>query len=112
MSPTALGDSRQGDGAEARTEFAWSRSGLAMLGALAVLGRQVWHDDDRDRQLLTVAMVALGALGWALGVLFSRRSRPASSPLGRLSRPARLLLVVVATVALAVAGLVASLVTA
>lgn len=55
-----------------RTDLAWTRSGIALVVCIAVLARRVWPIDRADH-LLAVALVALGGLAWAVGLVVARR---------------------------------------
>jgi uncharacterized membrane protein YidH (DUF202 family) len=90
---------------EERTDFAWTRSGVALLGATAVFVRKVVVDEFHPGDVLAFALLAVAAAGWAVGVLgwglAHRQDRPATP-----RRPSELAAVSVGTVALAAAGLV------
>jgi uncharacterized membrane protein YidH (DUF202 family) len=107
MSAAERADYEDREGAETRTDLAWSRTGLALLGAAAVLSRQLWREDDRDRQILTVAVVAVVALGWALST-FVLRMRDRGPDTETTLEPRRMAAVTSATIVLAVAGLLAT----
>ncbi len=95
--------------AEERTDLAWTRSGLALLAAVAVLARRVLAEGGQDADVLTVALAAAAGFGWAVGILGTRivaRHRRAEGVVGTPPRePWQLLAVSLGTVALAVAGL-------
>ena len=55
-----------------RTDLAWTRSGIAVAVCIAVLVRRIWPLGRTDH-LLAVALVALGALAWAVALLLARR---------------------------------------
>jgi uncharacterized membrane protein YidH (DUF202 family) len=55
-----------------RTDLAWTRSGIAFAVCVAVLLRRVWPLDRADH-ILALALVALGAIVWALGLMLARR---------------------------------------
>jgi uncharacterized membrane protein YidH (DUF202 family) len=55
-----------------RTDLAWTRSGIAFAVCLAVLLRRVWPLDRTDH-ILALALVASGAIVWAVGLLLARR---------------------------------------
>ena len=94
--------------AEQRTELAWSRSGLALLAAFAILARHVWTNDDTGEDVFTVALMALAALAWAFGVLRGRaRGRDRVEP----HRPAELYALSLGTATVALAGIVIAVVT-
>jgi hypothetical protein len=95
---------------EARVEFAWSRSGLAFLGAFVILGRAVWTTGPQTEDLVEVVLLALAALGWAVSVLGPRLLGRGSPETTSVSSPRQLLAVALGTVAVAVAGLVVSII--
>jgi O-antigen/teichoic acid export membrane protein len=91
-----------------RTELAWNRSGLALVGALAILARRVWSGGVVSDDYLVVALLAGATLAWAVGILgvglFHHRSdepRPRSA--------GELLAVALGTVAIALAGILVTL---
>ena len=86
-----------------RTDLAWSRSGLALLGVFALLARRVFTSGAEAGDLLVVALLAVAALGWAIGILgwqLWHRNRRVTRP----RDPRELFAVAVGTVALACAG--------
>ena len=92
--------------AEQRTELAWSRSGLALLAAVAILVRRILTDGRDDSTALAIVLTSAAAIAWAVGTL--RASRDASRD--AVHRPGELALISVGTVALAAAGFVVALV--
>lgn len=90
---------------EERTDFAWTRSGVALLAAGAVFVRHVLVDEFRPDDVLAFALLGIAAVGWVIGILGwrgeHRQSRP-STPRSASELGA----VTIGTVALAVAGLV------
>jgi hypothetical protein len=92
---------------EERTELAWGRSGLALVVCFALLARHVWEREG-EAAIVTVLLLAIGALGWAGGILHARAARrnPENRP-GPASA-AKLRNVALGTAALAVAGIVLS----
>lgn len=91
---------------EERTELAWNRSGLALLGAFAILARHVWNDKTTlSADTLTVALLAVASLGWAVGTVGWRLVHHRSDEPQPRSAP-ELFAVTLGTVALALAGLV------
>jgi uncharacterized membrane protein YidH (DUF202 family) len=91
---------------EERTELAWSRSGLALLAAFAILARRVWSDDTIiEGDVVAVGLLAAASLGWAIGTLGWRVAHHRSDePRPRSAR--ELFSVALGTLALAAAGLV------
>jgi hypothetical protein len=87
-----------------RTELAWTRSGLAVLGCFAILARHVWTSGAERGDVLAVVLLALATLGWAIGIGFGtiRHRGREPAPLG----PSQLLVVAAATVSVGVAGIV------
>ncbi len=55
-----------------RTDLAWTRSGIAVAVCIGVLVRRIWPLHRTDH-LLVVALIALGALAWAVALLLARR---------------------------------------
>jgi uncharacterized membrane protein YidH (DUF202 family) len=94
-----------------RTDLAWSRSGLALLAAFALLARGVWVSGAEPGDTIVVALLGLAALGWSVGVLGWRLTRRGEE-LTRPREPRELLAVTGGTVALAAAGLVFTFVNA
>ena len=94
---------------EERTDFAWTRSGVALLAATAVFVRDVLSDQFRPGDAIAFALLALAAAGWGVGVVgwrFGHRQSEPSTPRSASELGA----VSVGTVALAVAGLVVTFV--
>ena len=56
-----------------RTQLAWNRSGLAVLGAVAIVARQLWPLRGTTASVV-VAVTAAGALTWAVGMYRTRRN--------------------------------------
>ena len=81
-------DDERADGLHTeRTELAWTRSGLALLGAFAILARRVWTAGPESEDALAVALLGLATIGWAVGILgwgltrtSTRRSRGPQPP--------------------------------
>jgi len=55
-----------------RTDLAWTRSGIALVLCVGVLLRRVWPIDRADHAV-AVALVGVGALAWAMGLVVARR---------------------------------------
>jgi uncharacterized membrane protein YidH (DUF202 family) len=98
-------DERGGSLYEERTDLAWSRTGIALVGAVAILARRVWQGSATPTDALIVALLGVAGLGWAIGVLGWRLTHAGSDDPGP-RQPRELLAVVAGTVALATAGLV------
>lgn len=97
---------------EERTELAWTRSGLALLAAFAIVARRVWVEDAPvTSDAVAVGLLGLACLGWAVGTLGWRFTHQRSD-VTRPRTPRELLAVTLGTVALAVAGFVLSLTSA
>jgi uncharacterized membrane protein YidH (DUF202 family) len=97
-------DERGGTLYAERTDLAWSRSGLALLGTFAILARRVWDSGAETGDALVVALLGLATLGWAIGLLgwrFAHRRNGVARP----REPRELFAVAAGTVALAAAGL-------
>lgn len=95
--------------AEERTQLAWTRSGIALLGAFAILTRQVWTGGPTTADLSAVALFGVAGLGWAVGILGWRLVHHRGEET-RPRRPFELLAVSIGTVALACAGIVVTFV--
>lgn len=95
--------------AEERTDLAWTRSGIALLGAFAILARRVWSGGPTTIDLAALALLGVAGFGWAVGILGWRlvhHRREVAQP----RRPFELLAVSIGTVALAGAGIVVTFV--
>lgn len=66
------GISRDIDLARERTDLAWNRSGLAVAAAVAIVVRRLWPLHS-GHAVLTMALIAAGAVIWAAGMWLSRR---------------------------------------
>jgi uncharacterized membrane protein YidH (DUF202 family) len=71
------------DLAAERTELAWSRSGLAVLAAVAIMVRRLWPLEG-DRVSVVLVVTAAGAMTWAFGMLMARRLGGAPARLTRM----------------------------
>jgi len=60
--------------ARERTELAWSRSGLAVAVTVAIILRRLWPLTG-DRAVVALAIIAIGAILWAVGMQLGRRTR-------------------------------------
>ena len=95
--------------AEERTNLAWKRSGIALLGAFAVLSRRVWSGHPTSADAIALALLGVAAFGWSVGILgwrLAHHRRTEAQP----RRPGELLAVSIGTAALAGAGLVVTFV--
>lgn len=95
--------------AEERTDLAWTRSGIALLGAFAILVRRVWSGGPSAVDLAALALLGVAGFGWAVGILGWRLAHHRRDE-ARPRRPGELLAVSIGTVALAGAGLVVTFV--
>jgi uncharacterized membrane protein YidH (DUF202 family) len=90
---------------EERTDFSWTRSGVALLAAAAVFIRHVLVDEFRAGDVIAFGLLGIAAIGWFIGIVGwrgeHRQSRP-STPRSATELGA----VTIGTVSLAVAGLV------
>ena len=102
-------DERGGSLYAERTDLAWSRSGITLLAAFAILVRGVWGAGSDPGDAIVVALLGLATLGWAIGIVGWRLSHGASGT-ARPRRPRELFAVATGTVALAAAGLAFTLV--
>ena len=85
-----------------RTDLAWNRSGLAVVVAVAIMLRRLWPLDGY-KSVFAMALIAVGAIAWAVGMYLARRERSdakARRPMGVST--GRML--TVGTLVLAVAG--------
>ncbi len=98
------GTSRDIDLARDRTDLAWNRSGLAVAVAVAIVLRRLWPLHG-DREVITLALIAAGALTWAAGMWLSRRLPNPDGAAGTMGVSGGRLLTV-GTIVLAVAGFV------
>ncbi|HUV10668.1 MAG TPA: DUF202 domain-containing protein [Acidimicrobiia bacterium] len=90
-----------------RTQLAWTRSGIALLAALAILIRHIWREGPDGSDAVAIALLAVAALGWGIGILgwrFVHQRNDNVDP----RRPEELLAVSAGTVAVALAGIVVS----
>jgi uncharacterized membrane protein YidH (DUF202 family) len=104
MSADAEFDERGGSLYEERTDLAWSRTGIALVGAVAILARRVWQSSAEPADALVVALLGVAGLGWAIGILGWRLTHAGSRD-PRPRQPRELFAIVAGTVALATAGL-------
>ena len=95
--------------AEERTDLAWTRSGIALLGAFAILVRRVWSGNPAAGDLAALALLGVAGFGWAVGNLGWRLAHHRSDE-AKPRRPVELLAVSIGTIALAGAGLVVTFV--
>ncbi|MGH9025529.1 MAG: DUF202 domain-containing protein [Acidimicrobiia bacterium] len=93
---------------EERTELAWSRSGLSLLVCFALLARHIWEGEEGAAAVATVALLAIGALGWAGGILHARTVRLNPHRQVGPASATKLRNAALGTLALAVAGAVLS----
>jgi hypothetical protein len=88
-----------------RTGLSWSRSGLALLACLAIIGRRFFPLDTRLDHLLAFLLLGVGGLGWAVAAFWGEgRSLVAGTSGAAAAR--RLRIMTLSTVAVAVAGFV------
>ena len=97
-------DERGGSLYTERTDLAWSRSGLALIGAFALMTRRIFVRGGEPGDALVVALLGLAGLGWAIGMLGWRLTHGASTRSGA-REPRQLFAIAAGTVALAGAGL-------
>ena len=90
-----------------RTQLAWTRSGIALLAALGILIRRIWRDGPDGSDAVAVALLAVAALGWGIGILGWRFGHHRNDDVDP-RQPEELLAVSAGTVAVALAGIVVS----
>ncbi len=91
-----------------RTDLAWNRSGLAVVGVVAILFRRLWPLEGA-RTAVALGLAATGAVIWLVGMRLSVGSSRAPDQAGSLGEPT-LRLVTAGTLLLAAAGVVVSVV--
>ncbi len=90
--------------ARERTDLAWNRSGLAVAVTVAIVLRRLWPLHG-NREVLALALIATGAVIWAVGMRLGRLTQPHQDDRTLGERSCRLL--TIGTLVLAVAGFVA-----
>jgi uncharacterized membrane protein YidH (DUF202 family) len=102
--PKPPDDEELGD-AIARTDLAWSRSGLALAVAAAAIRKVVVHLTDARAEVLVLSGIAAVAIAWLLAIGHARViARPAIE--GRQHSEARLRLAALSAIAFAFAAIV------
>jgi uncharacterized membrane protein YidH (DUF202 family) len=95
--------------AGARTDLAWSRSGLAIVVAGAAIVRRVADlPDEPAGRSAVFAVLGVGAAAWVLALWWGQYAARSAIEGGRVSERHRLLSVTVGTVAFAFVALVLS----
>ena len=94
--------------ARERTELAWSRSGLSVAVTVAVTLRRLWPLTG-DKAVVALALIAVGASIWVVGMQLGRRARLVTDIDGALATSTFRLLTI-GTMILALAGFVVGLV--
>ena len=69
--------------ASERTELAWNRSGLAVLGAVVILVRRLWPLEGTTTSVVLL-VTAAGAVTWAVGMMRARRAPGPPGGFGRV----------------------------
>jgi uncharacterized membrane protein YidH (DUF202 family) len=90
--------------ARERTDLAWNRSGLAVAVTVAIALRRLWPLHG-DREGITLALIAVGAVIWAVGMRLGRRLPRPDRAQGPMSESACRMLAA-GTLVLAIAGFV------
>ncbi len=93
--------------ARERTDLAWNRSGLAVAATVAIVLRQLWPLHG-GREVVALALIAAGAVVWAVGMRLGRGLTRARGDQGPMDETVCRVLTA-GTVVLAVAGLVAGI---
>jgi uncharacterized membrane protein YidH (DUF202 family) len=102
--PRPPDDEELGD-AIARTDLAWSRSGLALAVAAAAILKVVVHLTDARTEVLVLVGIGAVAIAWLLAIGHARViARPAIE--GRQQNEARMRLAALSAIAFAVAAIV------
>jgi uncharacterized membrane protein YidH (DUF202 family) len=97
-------DEELGD-AIARTDLAWSRSGLALAVAAAAILKVVVHLTDARAEVLVLVGIGAVAISWVLAIAHARViARPAIE--GRQQSEARMRLAAISAIVFAVAAIV------
>jgi len=94
--------------ARERTELAWSRSGLSVAVTVAVTLRRLWPLTG-EKAVLALALIALGATIWALGMQLGRR-RGLSAEAGGAATELTYRMVTIGTLLLAAAAFLVGLI--
>jgi hypothetical protein len=87
--------------------LAWSRSGLAVLATVAIIIRHIWPLTG-DRSVAVLIIIGAGAAVWVAAMHLGRRARFGVEPNGSISKTTCRMLTA-ATLALALAGILAAL---
>jgi hypothetical protein len=94
--------------ARERTELAWSRSGLSVAVTVAVTLRRLWPLTG-DKSVVALALIAIGAVIWVLGMQLGRRERvSAAAERGVAASTCRM--ITIGTLVLAAAGFLIGLI--
>ena len=90
--------------ARERTDLAWNRSGLAVVATVAIVLRRLWPLHG-DREFIALALIAVGAVAWVVGMRLGRRIARAAGTDRTLGESGCRMLTT-GTLALALAGFV------
>jgi len=93
--------------ARERTDLAWNRSGLAVAITVAIVLRRLWPLHG-DRAIVALALIAIGAVTWVVGMRVGRSFASSSHADGTLGESACRMLTI-GTFVLATAGFVAGI---
>ena len=93
--------------ARERTDLAWNRSGLAVAITVAIVLRRLWPLHG-DRAVVALALIAIGAVTWVVGMRVGRSLGSSSHADGTLGESACRMLTI-GTFVLATAGFVAGI---
>lgn len=90
-----------------RTELAWSRSGLAMLGCAALVARRFVPVEPGAELAALMVLLGVSGVAWAGALLAARRVRPGAP--AEPSADRRLRMATLSTTAIAAAAFVVAL---
>jgi hypothetical protein len=90
--------------ARERTDLAWNRSGLAVTVTVAIVLRRLWPLHG-DRAVVALALIAIGAVTWVVGMHLGRSISSSARAGGTLGESACRMLTI-GTFLLATAGFV------
>ncbi len=107
MNAGDVGDDQDVAGlAGARTDLAWSRSGLAVLTCLAAIAKRILPDlGSLDGRAILAAGLVIGGIAWMFSMLWSRSIAAKTLAGHSVANPRTLLMVAVGTSLLGVVAI-------